>query len=62
MCNVNTVDIIERSPTPIIIYSVEGELDSLATKDDDKQNLDNTHRLDDGMMQTGGEDGERKHL
>jgi hypothetical protein len=37
MCKVITVDIIERSPTPIIIYSVEGELDSPTTKNNDKQ-------------------------
>jgi hypothetical protein len=37
-----TIDIVERSPTPIVIYSVEGELDSLATKDDNRQNLDDT--------------------
>ncbi len=40
--SVINVDIVERSPTPIIIYNVEGELDFLATKDDDKQNLDDT--------------------
>jgi hypothetical protein len=31
---------VERSPTPIVMYNVEGELDSLATEDDDKQNLE----------------------
>jgi hypothetical protein len=41
MHNVNNVDIVENSPIPIVIYNVEGELDSLATKDDNKQNLDN---------------------
>jgi hypothetical protein len=40
--SVITVDIVERSPTPIIIYNVEGELDFLATKDDNKKNLDDT--------------------
>jgi hypothetical protein len=62
MCNVITLDIVESSPTPIVIYSVEGELEFDATKDDNKQNLGNTHKLDDGMMQTGGEDGEQRHL
>ncbi len=62
MCNVITLDIVESSPTPIVIYSVEGELEFDATKDDNKQNLDNTHKLDDGMMQIGGEDGEQRHL
>jgi hypothetical protein len=57
MCNVIIVDIVERSPTPIVIYNVEGELDSPATEDDNKQNLDNTHKLDDGFMQIRGEDG-----
>jgi len=40
MCSVIIVDIVERSPTPIVIYNVEGEFDYHATKDDDKQNLD----------------------
>jgi len=53
---------VGKSPTPIVIYSVEGELDSLATKDDNRQNLDDTRKLDDGMMRTRGGDGERKHL
>jgi hypothetical protein len=44
------------------MYNVEGELDSLVIEDDDKQNLDNTHKLDDGMMQTRGEDEKRRHL
>ncbi len=57
-----TIDIVERSPAPIVIYSVEGELDSLATKDDNRQNLDDTWKLDNGMMQTRGEDGEQGHL
>ncbi len=57
-----TIDIVERSPTPIVIYSVEGELDSLATKDDNRQNLDDTWKLDNDMMQTRGEDGEQGHL
>jgi hypothetical protein len=34
--SVITIDIVERSPTPIIIYNVEGELDSPVTKDDNK--------------------------
>jgi hypothetical protein len=46
------IDNVERSPTPIVIYRVKGELDSLATKDDDIQNLD------DNMMQTRGGDEE----
>jgi hypothetical protein len=54
--------IVGRSPTPIVIYTVEGELDSPTTKDDDKQNLDDTRKLDNGMMRTRGGDGERKHL
>jgi hypothetical protein len=33
---------MERSPTPIVIYSVEGELDSPAIEDDDIQKLDDT--------------------
>jgi len=41
---------VGRSPTPIVIYNVEGELDFPATKDEDKQNLDDTGKLDDGMM------------
>jgi len=49
---------VGRSPTPIVIYNVEGELDFLATKDDDRQNLDNTRKLDDSMMRTRG--GDRK--
>jgi len=47
---------VGRSPTPIVIYNVEGELDSPTTKYDNRQNLD------DGMMWTRGGDGERKHL
>ncbi len=31
-----TIDIVERSPTPIVIYSVKGELDYLATKDENR--------------------------
>jgi hypothetical protein len=41
MCSVIIVDNVERSPTPIVIYNVKGELDSPITKYDDKQNLDN---------------------
>jgi len=40
--SVITVDTMERSPTPIVIYSVEGELDSPAIEDDDIQKLDDT--------------------
>jgi hypothetical protein len=43
---------VGRSPTPIVIYNVKGELDSPAIKNDDKQNLDDTQKLDDIMMQT----------
>jgi hypothetical protein len=57
-----TIDIVERSPTPIVIYSVEGELDYLAIKYDNRQNLDDTRKLNNGMMQTRGGDGERGHL
>jgi hypothetical protein len=46
------VNNVERSPTPIVIYNVKGELDSLAIENDDRQNLD------DNMMQTRGRDGE----
>jgi hypothetical protein len=53
---------VGRSPTPIIFYNVEGELDFLAIENDDRQSLDDTQKLDDGMMQTGGRDGERRHL
>jgi hypothetical protein len=53
---------VGRSPTPIVIYNVEGELDFLAIENDDKQNLGDTRKLDDGMMQTRGGDGERRHL
>ncbi len=49
--------IVGRSPTPIVIYNVEGELDFLATKDDDRQNLDDARKLDDSMMRTRGGDG-----
>jgi hypothetical protein len=31
-----------RSPTPIVIYNVEGELDFLAIQNDNRQNLDDT--------------------
>ncbi len=51
-----------RSPIPIVIYSVEGELDSPTTKNDNRQNLDDTRKLDDGMMRTKGGDGKQKHL
>ncbi len=56
MCSVIIVNNVERSPTPIVIYNVKGELDSLAIENDDRQNLD------DNMMQTRGRDGERGHL
>ncbi len=62
MCSVIIVDIVERSPTPIVIYNVEGEFDYHATKDDDKQNLDDKWKLDDNMMHSGGGDGEWGHL
>jgi hypothetical protein len=48
--NVITIDVVERSPTPIVIYSVEGEFDSLAIEDDNIQKLDDTQKLDDAMM------------
>ncbi len=32
MCSVITVDTVGRSPIPIVIYSVEGELDSPTTE------------------------------
>ncbi len=54
--------IVGRSPTPIVIYSVEGELDSPTIKDDNRQNLDNTQNFNNGMMWSRGGDGERKHL
>jgi hypothetical protein len=57
-----SIDIVERSPTPIVIYSVEGELDYFATKDENRQNLDDARKLDNGMMQTKGGDGEQGHL
>jgi hypothetical protein len=41
---------VGRSPAPIVIYNVEGELDFPTTKDDDRQNLDNTQKLDNNMM------------
>jgi hypothetical protein len=41
MCSVIIIDNVERSPTPIVIYSVKGEFDSPTTEYDDKQNLDN---------------------
>ncbi len=62
MHNVNNVDIVENSPIPIVIYNVEGELDSLATKDDNKQNLDNMWKFDKNMMQTKAGGGEWGHL
>jgi hypothetical protein len=36
MRSVITIDIVERSPIPIVIYNVEGDLDFPATKNDDK--------------------------
>jgi hypothetical protein len=53
---------VGRSPIPIVIYSVEGELDSPTTEDDDRQNLDDARKLDDGMMPTRGRDGKQRHL
>ncbi len=58
---VMTIDTMERSPTPIVIYSVESELDYFATRNNNKQNLDDTQRLDNDMMQTKGGDGNRGH-
>jgi hypothetical protein len=58
MCSVNIVNTVGRCPTPIVIYSVEGEFDSPTTKNDDIQKFDNTRKLDDAMMQIGGGDGE----
>ncbi len=57
-----TIDTMEGSPTPIVIYCVENELDFFATEYNNKQNLDNTRKLDNGMIQTRGGDGERGHL
>jgi hypothetical protein len=50
--------IVARSPTPIVIYIIEGKLDSPTIEDDDRQYLDDTWKLDDGMMQTRVRDGE----
>jgi hypothetical protein len=58
MCSVIIVDTVERSPTPIVIYSVEREFDSPTIENDDIQKFDNTRKLDDAMMQIGGGDGE----
>jgi len=62
MCSVIIVDTVGRSPIPVVIYNVEGELDYSTTEDDNRQNLDDTQKLDDGMMLTRGKDGKQKHL
>jgi hypothetical protein len=53
---------MERSCTPIVIYSVESELDFFATKYNNRQNLDDMQKFDNGMIQTRGGDGEQGHL
>ncbi len=55
-------DTMERSCTPIVIYSVESELDFFATKYNNRQNLDDMQKFDNGMIQTRGGDGEQGHL
>jgi hypothetical protein len=57
-----TVDTMGIFPTPIVIYSVESELNSFVTEDNNRQNLDNTQKLNNNMMQTRGGDGEQGHL
>jgi hypothetical protein len=45
MCIVMTIDTMERSLIPIVIYSVESELDSFATKDNNRQSPNHTRKL-----------------
>jgi hypothetical protein len=53
-----TIDNVGKSPTPIVIYNVEGGLDSPTTKNNNRQNFDYTQKLDNNMMPIEGGDGE----
>ncbi len=58
MRSVITIDNVGKSPTPIVIYNVEGGLDSPTTKNNNRQNFDYTQKLDNNMMPIEGGDGE----